>query len=209
MAAAAKILPLGLLHMRLFQLWVKRAETREIKITSHPEVVVQIWQRFGKADVDLFAAKESTHCPYGSPSYLHLAWPRLCLIAFAPDCSAPWSSSQILSGQSSPFASWAQFFFYLISLLKGSPWEILTIRDLFSRFWGQSWSEIAVGYQLIDFSLSTEVETILNTRVASFRKLHALKWHLFESWCARYESIQVNCPVGSVGAWCYVMLNNE
>lgn len=128
MAAAAKILPLGLLHMRLFQLWVKRAETREIKITSHPEVVVQIWQRFGKADVDLFAAKESTHCPYGSPSYLHLAWPRLCLIAFAPDCSAPWSSSQSLSGQSSPFASWSILASPVFFLLNISP-KRLSVED--------------------------------------------------------------------------------
>lgn len=29
---------------------------------SYPEVEVQIWQRFGKVKVDLFASVESTHC---------------------------------------------------------------------------------------------------------------------------------------------------
>lgn len=29
----------------------------------HPEVVSELWRRFGRAEVDLFASRESTHCP--------------------------------------------------------------------------------------------------------------------------------------------------
>ena len=29
----------------------------------HPEVVLKIWNVFGRAEVDLFATEESTHCP--------------------------------------------------------------------------------------------------------------------------------------------------
>lgn len=38
----------------------KGLRPRERRLNS--EVVVQIWQRFGKADVDLFASEESTQC---------------------------------------------------------------------------------------------------------------------------------------------------
>lgn len=33
----------------------------------HPEVVGVIWEKHGKAAVDLFASEEMTHCPFSSP----------------------------------------------------------------------------------------------------------------------------------------------
>ncbi len=55
------------------------------------------------------------------------------------------------------------------------------------------------GAQLIASSLSTEVvETILQSRAPSMRKLYALKWKLFTSWCGDRQLDPVNCPVGSV-----------
>ncbi len=47
--------------------------------------------------------------------------------------------------------------------------------------------------------LSTEVvETILQSRAPSMRKLYALKWKLFTSWCRDHQLDPVNCPVGTV-----------
>ncbi|KAI2645695.1 ORF V: Enzymatic polyprotein [Labeo rohita] len=55
------------------------------------------------------------------------------------------------------------------------------------------------GAQLIASGLSTEVvETILQSRAPSTRKLYALKWKLFTSWCGERQQDPVNCPVGTV-----------
>ncbi|KAI2647309.1 Transposon Ty3-G Gag-Pol polyprotein [Labeo rohita] len=55
------------------------------------------------------------------------------------------------------------------------------------------------GAQLIDSGLSTEVvETILQSRAPSTRKLYALKWKLFTSWCGERQQDPANCPVGTV-----------
>ncbi|KAI2661618.1 Transposon Ty3-G Gag-Pol polyprotein [Labeo rohita] len=55
------------------------------------------------------------------------------------------------------------------------------------------------GAHLLASGLSTEVvETILQSRAPSTRKLYALKWKLFTSWCGHHQQDPVNCPVGSV-----------
>ncbi len=55
------------------------------------------------------------------------------------------------------------------------------------------------GAQLIASGLSTEVvETILQSRAPSTRKLYALKWRLFTSWCGDCQLDLVNCPIGTV-----------
>ncbi|KAL0194788.1 hypothetical protein M9458_008360, partial [Cirrhinus mrigala] len=55
------------------------------------------------------------------------------------------------------------------------------------------------GAHLLASGLSTEVvETILQSRAPSMRKLYALKWRLFTSWCGRHQQDPVNCPVGTV-----------
>ncbi|KAI2665260.1 Transposon Ty3-G Gag-Pol polyprotein [Labeo rohita] len=55
------------------------------------------------------------------------------------------------------------------------------------------------GAHLLASGLSTEVvETILQSRAPSTRKLYALRWKLFTSWCGRRQQDPVNCPVGSV-----------
>ncbi len=52
------------------------------------------------------------------------------------------------------------------------------------------------GAQLIVSGLSTEVaETILQFRAPSTRKLYALKWKLFTSWCGDRQLDPVNCPI--------------
>jgi hypothetical protein len=55
------------------------------------------------------------------------------------------------------------------------------------------------GARLIESGLSTEVvETILHSRAPSTRRLYALKWKLFSTWCGERHLDPVNCPVGSV-----------
>ncbi|KAI2646176.1 Protein Daple [Labeo rohita] len=55
------------------------------------------------------------------------------------------------------------------------------------------------GAQLIASGLSTKVvETILQSRAPSMRKLYALKWKLFTSWCGERQQDPGNCPVGTV-----------
>ncbi len=55
------------------------------------------------------------------------------------------------------------------------------------------------GAQLIASGLSTEVvETILQSRAPSMRKLYGFKWRLFTSWCGDHQLDPVNCPVGKV-----------
>ncbi|CAM4733226.1 unnamed protein product [Leuciscus chuanchicus] len=55
------------------------------------------------------------------------------------------------------------------------------------------------GAQLIESGLSTEVvETILQSRAPSTRKLYALKWRVFTSWCSDHRLDPVNCPIGTV-----------
>ncbi len=55
------------------------------------------------------------------------------------------------------------------------------------------------GSQLIASGLSTEVvETILQSRAPSTRKLYGLKWRLFTSWYGDHQLDPVNCPIGTV-----------
>ncbi|KAI5086595.1 NACHT, LRR and PYD domains-containing protein 12-like, partial [Silurus meridionalis] len=64
----------------------------------HPEVVELVWRRFYRAQVDLFATQETSHCPLwfslSHPAPLGLdamvqSWPRLRLYAFPPIALLP------------------------------------------------------------------------------------------------------------------------
>ncbi len=55
------------------------------------------------------------------------------------------------------------------------------------------------GAQLIASGLPAEmVETILQSRAPSTRKVYTLKWKFFTSWCRARQQDPVNCPVGTV-----------
>ncbi|KAI2661494.1 Gag-Pro-Pol polyprotein [Labeo rohita] len=120
---------------------------------------------------------------------LQLTWVSLLLVA-------PYWASRV-------------WFSDLISLLDGSPWQILVRRDLLSQAGGtilhplpravKSVSVTPEGAQLIVSGLSTEVaETILQSKAPSTRKLCGLKWRLFTSWCGDCQLDPVNCPIGTV-----------
>ncbi len=187
----------------------------------HPEVVKQIWRVFGQAQVDLFATRQTSHCPLWysltHPAPLGLdamvqTWPRLRLYALYR--SAPGSSRESAPGRGPAVAS---------SPVLAGPSMVLgpdfSPRRLPMGDSSQERSPLtsgghdlspppgvmeAVGVapegaRLIASGLSTEVvETILQSRAPSTRKLYGLKWRLFTSWCGDHQLDPVNCPIGTV-----------
>ena len=116
----------------------------------HPEVVELIWRMFGRAQVDLFATQETSHCPLWF-SLIHPAplgldamvqpWPRLRLYAFPPVALLPGVLERVRRDGIrlllvAPFWPGRVWFSDLISLLDGSPWEIPIRRDLLSQAGG-------------------------------------------------------------------------
>lgn len=78
----------------------------------------------------------------------------------------------------------------LVSLLEKPPWEARNVDTLGLAFeWG---SVLRTGIS------SETVETILNARFPSTRRLYALKWRLLMSCCRACDLDPAYCPVGSV-----------
>ncbi|KAI2647353.1 ORF V: Enzymatic polyprotein [Labeo rohita] len=184
-------------HLNLGADILSRQGPRPGEWMLHPEVVKQIWRVFGPAQVDLFATRENTQCslwyslvhpaPLGLDAMVQ-TWPRLRLYAFPPIALLPGVLERVRRDGVSlllvaPYWPGRVWFSDLISLLDGSPWEIPVRGDLLSQAGG----------------------TILHPRpelwklgAPSTRKLYALKWKLFTSWCGDRQQDPVNCPVGSV-----------
>ncbi len=134
-------------------------------------------------------------------------------VCISPDRSAPWGPGESLPGPGSttfhcPRWLGRVWFPDIISLLDGPPLELPVRRDLLSQAGGleippptrtvETVGLASEGVQLIDSGLSTEVvETILHSRAPSTRKLNALKWRVFTSWCSD-QLDPFNCPVGTV-----------
>ncbi|XP_048017809.1 uncharacterized protein LOC125249543 [Megalobrama amblycephala] len=116
----------------------------------HPEVVELIWKNFGRAEVDLFASKETSHCPLWysltHPAPLGLdamvqTWPRLRLYAFPPIALLPGVLERVRRDGVrlilvAPFWPTRIWFTDLVSLLEGSPMEIPIRQDLLSQAGG-------------------------------------------------------------------------
>ncbi len=102
------------------------------------QTVSQIWDLFGKAEVDLFASQESSQCPLwfslSSPTTLGIdafanPWPNVMLYAFPPIklipavlCRVKVSSARLLL--IAPFWPSQTWFSELTPLLYRSRWEI-------------------------------------------------------------------------------------
>ncbi len=189
----------------------------------HPEVVKQIWRIFYQAEVDLFATRVNAQCPLwfslAPPAPLGLdamvqTWPRLRLYTFPPiallpgvsdestprRCS-PTVSSPVLAGPSMVLGP--DFPPRRLSMggsrQEGSP---LTSRGCHSAPPPGVMETVGVapeGAQLIASGLPAEVvETILQSRAPSTRKVYNLKWKFFTSWCRARQQDPVNCSVGTV-----------
>nr|XP_055040043.1 uncharacterized protein LOC129427314 [Misgurnus anguillicaudatus] len=120
--------------------------------TLHPEVVSQLWLRFGRAAVDLFASHENTHCPLyfslardGAPmgvDALAHPWPKALLYAFPPlSLIVPTlrrirehGHSVILIAPRWPGRIWLA---EIMQLLCDQPWPLPLRRDLLSQARGE------------------------------------------------------------------------
>ena len=118
----------------------------------HPQVVGQIWQRYGQAAVDLFASRENAQCPLffslmdveaplGVDALAH-PWPNVLLYAFPPlslisptlDRVREQGLSLILVAPRWPSKHWVA---EIIQLLAGEPWPLPVRRDLLSQAHGE------------------------------------------------------------------------
>ncbi len=117
------------------------------------QTVSQIWDLFGKAEVDLFASQESSQCPLwfslsfpttlGIDAFAH-PWPNVSLYAFPPIklipavlCRVKVSGARLLL--IAPFWPSQTWFSELTPLLYRPPWEIPIRRNLLSQLQGKIW----------------------------------------------------------------------
>ncbi len=113
----------------------------------HPQVVQKIWKIFGKAEVDLFASKDNSHCPtYYSKDRDALAhdWPNLLLYAFPPIALLPQVVRRIREqGHKvllvAPLWRNQPWLSELTQLLTAAPWPVPLRRDLLSQANGTIW----------------------------------------------------------------------
>ena len=116
--------------------------------TLHPGVVRQIWARFGRATVDLFASRENAQCalfyslrsvdaPLGVDALAHV-WPHELLYAFPPLALIPPTLSRvreyghtlILVAPLWPAMHWLA---EIYRMLRARPWQLPPRRDLLSQ----------------------------------------------------------------------------
>ncbi len=183
----------------------------------HPETIRLIWSRFGEAQVDLFASRESSHCQWffsltegtlGTDALAH-SWPRaLCKYAFPPVsllaqtlCKVREDEEQVLLV--APFWPTRTWFPELILLATAPPWRIpLRKGPPFSgaRHHLAPASSVAPGRDAADLSDLPQavVETITQARAPSTRQAYALKWGLFANWCSSRREDPRRCTIGVV-----------
>ena len=129
----------------------------------HPEVVGEIWRRFGTPVADLFASRESTHLtmffsigrdspPLGTDA-LARRWPQGLLYAFPPFGLLPsllqrvWEEEVqlVLIAPLWPHMIW---FSDIPPLVCGEPWELPSRRDLLSQAQGTLFHPFPQGLRL-------------------------------------------------------------
>ncbi|XP_073668191.1 uncharacterized protein [Paramisgurnus dabryanus] len=118
----------------------------------NPLSIELIWSQFGKAEVDLFASEENTHCPLffsltSSPlggEALSLPWPRASKYAFPPIKLLPSVLHKIREEKATvtliaPYWPNQPWFPELLELSTAPPWPIPLRRDLLSQANGSIW----------------------------------------------------------------------
>ncbi|KAI2662214.1 ORF V: Enzymatic polyprotein [Labeo rohita] len=162
--------------------------------TLHLQTVQKIWEVFGKAEVDLFASKDNSHCPiYFSKDRDALAhnWPNLLLYAFPPTSLIPQDPAVVFgtvpAALCSPLADPPE---------AGPP---LSGERVHMAPPTQS-----VGLTPLVFGRESEnlPEGVLNTisqaRAPSTRRLYALKWSVFSTWCSTRGKNPASCDISVI-----------
>ncbi|XP_067359029.1 uncharacterized protein [Channa argus] len=116
----------------------------------HTELVQEVWSRFGRAEVDLFAAKVNAQCPLwfslrardspplGVDAFSHRPWPRRLLYAFPPVPLIPRLLDRVREEYLTvilvaPRRVGAPWFPSLCQMLAGPPWELPWRSDALSQ----------------------------------------------------------------------------
>ncbi|XP_029965627.1 uncharacterized protein LOC115401518 [Salarias fasciatus] len=118
----------------------------------NPEVLLRVWERFGRASVDLFASHENAQCPLffsfrdrdaplGADAFAH-PWPNALLYAFPPLYLITPTLVRVKEQQLSliliaPYWPSRPWMAELIQLVHGQPWPLPLRTDLVSQACGQ------------------------------------------------------------------------
>ena len=186
----------------------------------HPLEVAQIWDRFGRAEVDLFASRANTHCPLffsitdrntplGMDALAHMA-------QHAAVCISPGGNDFVCSGEGAPAGALPD---PGGSSLAG---EVVVCRDnqsaggkalaapssqgppLTGGRRGDSPTPRAVATTCLPVERSNliaqglhpnVVATIQSARASSTRGLYAYKWWAFEQWCQDRNVLPFQCSI--------------
>ncbi len=178
----------------------------------HPQTVQKIWEIFGKAEVDLFASKDNSHCPiYFSNSEDALAhdWPNLFLNAFPLDRSDP-SGNQTNQGsqtQSPPSGTALEepaLVLRAVSAANSSPMVHSPEAGPLRRTGRSGTPNLSRGlctsgsqWESIDLHESV-LNTISQARAPSMRHLYALKWSVFPAWCTTRGKESTSCDISVI-----------
>ncbi len=127
--------------------FLSRQKLRPGEWMLNRQTVSQIWDLFGKAEVDLLVSQESSQCPLwfslsfpttlGIDAFAH-PWPNVSLYAFPSIKLIPAVLCRV-KVSSVPFWPSQTWFSELTPLLYRSPWEIPIRRDLLSQLQGRIW----------------------------------------------------------------------
>ncbi|KAJ7992672.1 hypothetical protein DPEC_G00281110 [Dallia pectoralis] len=132
---------------------MSRGGPRDDDWRLNPEIVSLIWERFGEARADLFAARENAQCrlwfslraqdgpPLGTDAFAHQSWPKGLLYAFPPlSCLARLLArvkadhlTVIVVAPDLPGALWYP---EMIQLLAAEPWPLPPRGDALSQALG-------------------------------------------------------------------------
>ncbi|KAL0177284.1 hypothetical protein M9458_026178, partial [Cirrhinus mrigala] len=142
-----------------------------------------IWEIFGKAEVDLFASEDNSHCLiFYSKDRDALAydWPYLLLYAFPLIIPDP-TGNQANRGASTQGSLGDP-------LWKNQHWLSELTQRLVAAPWPNPLRQNLLSQAIWDGSLQEHVlNSILKTRALYTRHLYARKWSVFSAWCLNRE----------------------
>lgn len=140
----------GVLNVRADRLSRACLSNQEWRL--HPRVIELVWKRFGRAEVDLFASRENTHCrlffsirdrdaPLGTDALSH-PWPNTLLYAFPPVHLIPHVLARVREESLSlvliaPWWTNKPWLAEIFLLLAGQPWRLPNSKDLLSQMGGE------------------------------------------------------------------------
>ncbi|KAK5905122.1 hypothetical protein CesoFtcFv8_006620 [Champsocephalus esox] len=150
---------------------LNRRGPRQGDWSLHPELVSQVWSRFGTAEVDLFAARGNAQCalwfslrrqdhpPLGVDAFAHRPWPRVLLYAFPPVPLIPRfldrvQEERLVAVLIAPERTGASWFPCMQRMLSGRPWEIPWRRDALSQVEGAISGHPVLGQRLWTWPLN-------------------------------------------------------